>query len=85
MSLFKILEILYVSLLIIEKQRESVIIAIIVLLCFTDMEATYAEYEEWSEQGVAETVAHQYKKASQEMLKRKPLEESMVPDLHGYF
>lgn len=54
----------------------------IIELCFVDMEATYAEYEEWSEQGVPETVAHQYKKALQEMEKRKSFEESLVPDLH---
>ncbi|KAM9858874.1 squamous cell carcinoma antigen recognized by T-cells 3 [Aulostomus maculatus] len=43
-----------------------------------DMEATYAEYEEWSEQGVPETVSHQYKKALQQMEKRKALEESLL-------
>ncbi|XP_068594447.1 squamous cell carcinoma antigen recognized by T-cells 3 [Brachionichthys hirsutus] len=43
-----------------------------------DMEATYAEYEEWSEQGVPETVVHQYKKALQQMEKCKPFEESLL-------
>ncbi|XP_029018068.1 squamous cell carcinoma antigen recognized by T-cells 3 [Betta splendens] len=43
-----------------------------------DMEATYAEYEEWSEQGVPETVAHQYKKALQQMEARKSSEESLL-------
>lgn len=49
-----------------------------VLDCFLDMEATYAEYEEWSDQGVAETVAQQYRKAVQQMEKCKPFEESLV-------
>lgn len=49
-----------------------------VLGCFLDMEATYAEYEEWSDQGVAETVAQQYRKAVQQMEKCKPFEESLV-------
>uniref|UniRef100_A0A8P4KHF6 Spliceosome associated factor 3, U4/U6 recycling protein n=1 Tax=Dicentrarchus labrax TaxID=13489 RepID=A0A8P4KHF6_DICLA len=43
-----------------------------------DMEATYAEYEEWSEQGVSEMVKHQYKKALQQMEKCKPFEESLL-------
>ncbi|XP_031164728.1 squamous cell carcinoma antigen recognized by T-cells 3 isoform X1 [Sander lucioperca] len=43
-----------------------------------DMEATYAEYEEWSEHGVAETVVHQYKKALQQLAKCKSLEESLI-------
>lgn len=64
------------------KRRKSVIIDMIVLCCFVDMEATYAEYEEWSEQGVPETVAHQYKKALQQMETRKSFEESLVTDLH---
>lgn len=42
------------------------------------MQATYAEYEEWSEHGVAETVVHQYKKALQQMEKCKCFEESLV-------
>lgn len=48
---------------------------------FVDMEATYAEYEEWSEHGVSETILHQYRKALQQMEKYKPLEESLVTDL----
>ncbi len=52
------------------------------LCCFVDMEVTYAEYEEWSEHGVPETVTHQYKKALQQMEKCKPFEESLVTDLH---
>uniref|UniRef100_A0A3B5A219 Spliceosome associated factor 3, U4/U6 recycling protein n=1 Tax=Stegastes partitus TaxID=144197 RepID=A0A3B5A219_9TELE len=43
-----------------------------------DMEATYAEYEEWSEHGVAETVIQQYKKALQQMEKCKSFEESLL-------
>ncbi|XP_047447825.1 squamous cell carcinoma antigen recognized by T-cells 3 [Mugil cephalus] len=43
-----------------------------------DMEATYAEYEEWSEHGVAETVKHQYKKALQQLEKCKSFEESLL-------
>lgn len=42
------------------------------------MEATYAEYEEWSEKGVAETVAHLYKKAVEQLDKYKPFEEMLV-------
>lgn len=42
------------------------------------MEATYAEYEEWSEDGVPETVVHLYKKALQQMEKRKAFEEPLV-------
>lgn len=54
----------------------------IALCCSVDMEATYAEYEEWSEHGVAETVVHQYKKALQQLAKCKSLEESLVSDFH---
>uniref|UniRef100_A0A669D4A9 Spliceosome associated factor 3, U4/U6 recycling protein n=1 Tax=Oreochromis niloticus TaxID=8128 RepID=A0A669D4A9_ORENI len=43
-----------------------------------DMEGTYAEYEEWSEHGVPETVMHQYKKALQQMEKCKPFEEALM-------
>lgn len=43
-----------------------------------DMEATYAEYEQWSESGVPETVQHQYKKALQQMEKCKAFEESLL-------
>uniref|UniRef100_A0A4W6GB41 Spliceosome associated factor 3, U4/U6 recycling protein n=1 Tax=Lates calcarifer TaxID=8187 RepID=A0A4W6GB41_LATCA len=43
-----------------------------------DMEATYAEYEEWSEHGVPDTVIHQYKKALQQMEKCKSFEESLL-------
>ncbi|KAM8885238.1 squamous cell carcinoma antigen recognized by T-cells 3 isoform 2-T2 [Spinachia spinachia] len=43
-----------------------------------DMEATYAEYEEWSEHGVAETVMHQYKKALEQLAKYKSYEEALM-------
>ncbi|XP_033946331.1 squamous cell carcinoma antigen recognized by T-cells 3 isoform X1 [Pseudochaenichthys georgianus] len=43
-----------------------------------DMEATFAEYEEWSEQEVAETVMIQYRKALQQLAKCKPLEEALI-------
>lgn len=46
------------------------------------MEATFAEYEEWSEQEVAETVMIQYRKALQQLAKCKPLEEALVTDLN---
>lgn len=46
--------------------------------CVSDMEATYAEYDEWSDSGVAETVARLYKKALQQLEKYKPLEETLV-------
>ncbi|XP_029295077.1 spliceosome associated factor 3, U4/U6 recycling protein [Cottoperca gobio] len=43
-----------------------------------DMEATYAEYEEWSEHGVADTVISQYKKALQQLAKCKSFEEPLI-------
>uniref|UniRef100_A0A3P8VZB6 Spliceosome associated factor 3, U4/U6 recycling protein n=1 Tax=Cynoglossus semilaevis TaxID=244447 RepID=A0A3P8VZB6_CYNSE len=43
-----------------------------------DMETTYEEYEDWSDQGVSELVVPQYTKAMQEMEKRKSLEESLL-------
>lgn len=51
------------------------------LHCFVDMEATYAEYEEWSEHGVAETVIHQYKKALEQLAKYKSYEDALVTGL----
>lgn len=48
------------------------------LCSFEDMETTYEEYEDWSDQGVSELVVPQYTKAMQEMEKRKSLEESLV-------
>lgn len=49
------------------------------------MEATYAEYEEWSENGVPETVVHQYRKALQQMEKCKLYEEALVTKWLTYF
>lgn len=46
-----------------------------------DMEATFGEYEEWSEKGVSETVMHQYKNALRQMEKCKAFEEPLVSDL----
>ncbi|KAJ8379381.1 hypothetical protein SKAU_G00001590 [Synaphobranchus kaupii] len=43
-----------------------------------DMEATYAEYEEWSDKGIPETVSAQFKKATQHMEKSKALEEALL-------
>ncbi|XP_070992026.1 squamous cell carcinoma antigen recognized by T-cells 3-like isoform X2 [Oncorhynchus clarkii lewisi] len=43
-----------------------------------DMEGTYAEYEEWSDQGVSDTVSHKYKRALQQMEKSKPYEETLM-------
>nr|XP_014350136.1 PREDICTED: squamous cell carcinoma antigen recognized by T-cells 3 [Latimeria chalumnae] len=43
-----------------------------------DMEATYAEYEEWSEESIPETVTRLYKKALQQMEKCKPYEETLL-------
>lgn len=46
--------------------------------CFVDMDATYAEFEVWSEEGVSDIIKHHYKKALQQMEKCKPYEESLV-------
>ncbi|XP_061624356.1 squamous cell carcinoma antigen recognized by T-cells 3 [Phyllopteryx taeniolatus] len=43
-----------------------------------DMEATYAEYEEWSDHGPREEVLRQYKNALQQREKYKPFEESLL-------
>uniref|UniRef100_A0A8C8IJX1 Spliceosome associated factor 3, U4/U6 recycling protein n=1 Tax=Oncorhynchus tshawytscha TaxID=74940 RepID=A0A8C8IJX1_ONCTS len=43
-----------------------------------DMDGTYAEYEEWSDQGVSDTVSQKYKGALQEMEKSKPYEETLM-------
>nr|XP_042708369.1 squamous cell carcinoma antigen recognized by T-cells 3 isoform X3 [Chrysemys picta bellii] len=43
-----------------------------------DMEATYAEYEEWSEDPIPEAVIKNYKKALQQMEKSKPYEEALL-------
>ncbi|GCC23990.1 hypothetical protein chiPu_0002388 [Chiloscyllium punctatum] len=43
-----------------------------------DMETTYAEYEEWADELPSESVTQTYKKALQQMEKRKPFEESLL-------
>uniref|UniRef100_A0A8C7LB52 Spliceosome associated factor 3, U4/U6 recycling protein n=1 Tax=Oncorhynchus kisutch TaxID=8019 RepID=A0A8C7LB52_ONCKI len=43
-----------------------------------DMEGTYAEYEEWSDQGVSDTVSQKYKRALQQMEKSKLYEETLM-------
>lgn len=45
---------------------------------FLDMEATYAEYEEWSDNAPPKETVHQYKSALQQREKYKPFEESLV-------
>ncbi|KAI5133240.1 squamous cell carcinoma antigen recognized by T-cells 3 isoform X1 [Manis pentadactyla] len=43
-----------------------------------DMEATFAEYEEWSEEPVPESVIQNYNKALQQLEKYKPYEEALL-------
>ncbi|EOA96476.1 Squamous cell carcinoma antigen recognized by T-cells 3, partial [Anas platyrhynchos] len=43
-----------------------------------DMEASYAEYEEWSEEPIPETIIKNYKKALQQLEKCKPYEEALL-------
>ncbi|XP_030316655.1 squamous cell carcinoma antigen recognized by T-cells 3 isoform X1 [Calypte anna] len=43
-----------------------------------DMEASYAEYEEWSEDPIPETIIKSYKKALQQLEKCKPYEEALL-------
>uniref|UniRef100_A0A674F6V6 Spliceosome associated factor 3, U4/U6 recycling protein n=1 Tax=Salmo trutta TaxID=8032 RepID=A0A674F6V6_SALTR len=43
-----------------------------------DMDGTYAEYEEWSDQGVSDTVSQKYKGALKQMEKSKPYEETLM-------
>ncbi|XP_049623727.1 squamous cell carcinoma antigen recognized by T-cells 3 isoform X2 [Suncus etruscus] len=43
-----------------------------------DMEATFAEYEEWLEDPVPETVVQSYNKALQQLEKYKPYEEALL-------
>lgn len=43
-----------------------------------DMGTTFAEYEEWAENGVSDTVQHLYKKALQLMEKCKAFEEALL-------
>lgn len=47
-------------------------------LCRVDMEGTYAEYSDWADDGVPETVTHQYRRALKQMEKCKPYEEALV-------
>lgn len=42
------------------------------------MEGTYAEYSDWADDGVPETVTHQYRRALQQLEKCKPFEEALV-------
>lgn len=42
------------------------------------MEATFAEYEEWSEDPIPESVIQNYNKALQQLEKYKPYEEALV-------
>ncbi|NWU17343.1 SART3 protein, partial [Cephalopterus ornatus] len=43
-----------------------------------DMEASYAEYEEWSEEPIPEATIKNYKKALQQLEKCKPYEEALL-------
>ncbi|KAM9526284.1 squamous cell carcinoma antigen recognized by T-cells 3 isoform 2-T2 [Guaruba guarouba] len=43
-----------------------------------DMETSYAEYEEWSEDPIPETTVKNYKKALQQLEKCKPYEEALL-------
>uniref|UniRef100_A0A8D2KYZ0 Spliceosome associated factor 3, U4/U6 recycling protein n=1 Tax=Varanus komodoensis TaxID=61221 RepID=A0A8D2KYZ0_VARKO len=43
-----------------------------------DMEAAYAEYEEWSEQPIPEAAVKSYRKALQQLEKCKPYEEALL-------
>jgi len=42
------------------------------------MEGTYAEYSDWADDGVPETVTQQYRRALKQMEKCKPYEEALV-------
>ncbi|XP_072921621.1 squamous cell carcinoma antigen recognized by T-cells 3 [Hemitrygon akajei] len=43
-----------------------------------DMESTYAEYETWADEVPSESVIQSYKKALEQMEKRKPFEEALL-------
>lgn len=45
------------------------------------MEATFAEYEEWSEEPIPESVLQSYQKALGQLEKYKPFEEALVSAL----
>lgn len=49
-----------------------------VLWLLIDMEASYAEYQEWSEEPIPEATIKNYKKALQQLEKYKPYEEALV-------
>lgn len=46
-----------------------------------EMEATFAEYEEWSEEPIPESVLQSYQKALGQLEKYKPFEEALVSAL----
>ena len=46
------------------------------------MEATFAEYEEWSEDPIPESVIQSYNKALQQLEKYKPYAESQEDSFH---
>lgn len=50
----------------------------------TDMEATYAEYVDWSEEPIADSLINNYKKALAQVKKYKPYEEALVRIIHSY-
>ncbi|XP_018416410.1 PREDICTED: squamous cell carcinoma antigen recognized by T-cells 3 isoform X2 [Nanorana parkeri] len=43
-----------------------------------EMESTYGEYVDWSEEPIADSVVHNYKKALQQVEKYKPYEEALL-------
>ncbi|TSW89613.1 Squamous cell carcinoma antigen recognized by T-cells 3 [Bagarius yarrelli] len=43
-----------------------------------DMESTYTEYSDWTDEGVPETVTRQYKRALQQLETRRPYEETLL-------
>ncbi|XP_030647557.1 spliceosome associated factor 3, U4/U6 recycling protein [Chanos chanos] len=43
-----------------------------------DMENTYAEYSEWADEGVPDSVTQNYRKALQQLEKRKPYEDALL-------
>ncbi|XP_017307594.1 squamous cell carcinoma antigen recognized by T-cells 3 [Ictalurus punctatus] len=43
-----------------------------------DMESTYTEYSDWTDEGVPETVTQHYKRALQQLESRRPYEEALL-------
>uniref|UniRef100_A0AAY5EUB9 RRM domain-containing protein n=1 Tax=Electrophorus electricus TaxID=8005 RepID=A0AAY5EUB9_ELEEL len=43
-----------------------------------DMEGTYTEYSDWADEGAPETVTQHYKRALQQLEKRRPYEEALL-------